>query len=947
MGAESGKSLAVGRWVLGVGRWALGVWLLALGRTGLGSCSFGAVGRWQPAFRSFAAVVLCIVAATASAQLSEAEKLGLRDTLFIANLTPKDLEYSRRPFESPKRLGIIDLSIEKPLEAADRLMEIHGKASLEASSLLGIARFQVLGDPPPPPVRQAVLAPKLPAEVPGPLRKPMVWLLSMLRHANARIDQAMSSLSVDERRTLIEGLPRLAWEQAKYEFVSRPIPTREALLALVAKVDLDKIRITASNLAGEIERLIPVLKAASDKANFRGSLTFHVDGMKVVLCGVEDDVHEERDAVLSVDLGGNDRWVGRHGAGPGYAALSIDLGGDDTYKVGDLSLGAGLIGIGFSYDLGGDDDFDAGSLSLGAGLGGVGVFVKEGGRDRYRGKVGTQGFGMYGVGLMLDTGGNDDYRADLLAQGAGLMDGVGWCIDRSGSDTYRAGGVYLNSPLFADVNYSMAQGYGSGIREDTGGIGGGVGLLTDLGGDDAYIGETYCQAASYWFGLGSLYDVSGHDTYRAYHYAQASAMHLCGAYLFDLGGDDIYAVSFGAAHAIGHDYGVALLLDRAGDDTYSARDSKPGIGNANGVGIFVDADGEDRYIGPPGSANPARGTGSLGLFADLNGPDKYTEGLADGSVRVADTWGYAFDAETRLSKPQTPGAQRPTPKSGTKPMLSEQEMEALYAKATQWAVGTARQDAGLAVDKLIEIGMPALRWMIEKKLAKASRLEQGVFVQTAQALGEAGRRAVAEKVAGAKDEEARVALNVCVDGNFKEAEPHLLQALDRPSLARLAARLAGQLLSRSCVDSLMALCASKDRLAVTYALVALAAIGEPRSLGTGQGFLTIEDLPMRKAAMALVAKFPDQALQSAKFFIEGAEERQARIGVELLGMVGTAEALKECARAMSDARPGVRIQALLALDGRCPSESRTKLLDLRRDPDSRVRAVAQRIDPGR
>src|SRR5205823_9991597 len=133
--------------------------------------------------------------------------------------------------------------------------------------------------------------------------------------------------------------------------------------------------------------------------------------------------------------------------------------------------------------------------------------------------------------------------------------------DRKGDDIYRAGGLVLNSPLFATVHYSNAQGYASGYREDTGGVSGGVGLLTDLEGDDSYLGETYCQAASYWFSLGSLYDQSGNDTYSAYHYAQASAMHCCGAYLFDLAGDDSYTIKYGAGHAIGHDYGVAFLLD--------------------------------------------------------------------------------------------------------------------------------------------------------------------------------------------------------------------------------------------------------------------------------------------------------------------------------------------------------------------------------------------------
>jgi HEAT repeat protein len=145
----------------------------------------------------------------------------------------------------------------------------------------------------------------------------------------------------------------------------------------------------------------------------------------------------------------------------------------------------------------------------------------------------------------------------------------------------------------------------------------------------------------------------------------------------------------------------------------------------------------------------------------------------------------------------------------------------------------------------------------------------------------------------------------------------------------------------------MQLCVSKDRLTALNALVALAAIGDPASLGTGSAFLASEDLPMRKAAIELVSRFPADGLTMARSLAADAQERRARIGIELLSAIGTPEALRECARALLDTRPGVKIQALLALNGRCPEESRAALLELRQDPSPLVRAVAQKIDPGR
>jgi HEAT repeat protein len=78
-----------------------------------------------------------------------------------------------------------------------------------------------------------------------------------------------------------------------------------------------------------------------------------------------------------------------------------------------------------------------------------------------------------------------------------------------------------------------------------------------------------------------------------------------------------------------------------------------------------------------------------------------------------------------------------------------------------------------------------------------------------------------------------------------------------------------------------------------------------------------------------------------------ASEREVRTGIEILSQIGSPEALKEIGQKLLDDRPGVRISCLVALNGRAPQEFRAQILERRRDPDARVRAVAARIDPGR
>ncbi|MCO5298212.1 MAG: hypothetical protein M9921_15290 [Fimbriimonadaceae bacterium] len=899
--------------------------------------------------RLWTLTLMAFLAAMAGAQLSKPERTALEHVLYLGNMGLSDLDFEKRIFSPPMRPELVDLALDHPLQAADALMALHADSGKgELSTLLDLARRRILGDV--PDVRPLTIQPT-PMNDPGlpaSLRAPIERLALNVAQANADVRTALEKLDAAEQRYLIENLPAWATEEpsVKFDFSPNPRPDQAKILELVGRIDLPLMRRAAVMLAKSVEDAAQALRAVvRDEPPFTGVVRFTAYGLKVVLGGVDATVHTDRDAMLTIDLGGNDRYTGRHGAGPGYASVLLDLSGDDVYDVPDLSVGAGLLGIGLAYDLGGNDGYRGKSLAFGAGLAGVGALVDEAGSDTYSASTLALGYGQLGEGICLDIKGNDVYSVALGGEGAARTAGVGWLVDRAGSDMYRAGGLILNAPLFADVYYSNAQGYGSGYREDTGGLGGGVGLLTDHGGDDAYLGETYCQAASYWFAIGSLYDSGGHDTYSAYHYAQASAMHACGAFLFDLAGDDAYAVKVGAAHAIGHDYGVAMLLDRAGNDVVAGRDSRPGTGNANGLGVYLDMQGDDRYFGPPAAGNGARGSGSLGVFVDATGSDRYAEGLEDGAARVGETWEVALDEEgvAVSGGGQTPVPTRPSPTPGSAPLASPNELEAIYEKATQWGVGTAQEEVADNLDRLVAMGQPALEWMLRNKLKAATRLHIRAFVHVVGALGGTGRSMLAPYVADADDDVARVALSVAIDAHATEAGQYLGQALNRPALARLAARAAGALGAKEALPELMPLAASKDRFLALAAVVSMAQIGDVQALGTGQFLLTSSDLPIRKAAVGLVAKFPQQALTIAKTLIEDPNEKSARTGVELLAAVGSPEAMQAAGAALSDPRPGVRVQALLAVDGRCPGAFHPKLVELRSDPSEAVRAVAKRI----
>ncbi|MCH8978586.1 MAG: HEAT repeat domain-containing protein, partial [Armatimonadetes bacterium] len=816
--------------------------------------------------RPFLALTLAALASVAAAQLTEAERQGIRDALYVGNLRESDLGFERKPFTDPYRMGIVDRALDDPLGSADSLMLLHERSrGAGVAALLARIVEEVYGQPleaiqHDPPITGL-------EQLPEDLRQPILVLMNWIISANNEIRRATRRLTPEEKRLLIESLPVWAVEEpaVHFSFVKGETVGQSEILELLSKVDLPRIRSAAARLAEAVEKTIEQLKSV--QSDLPETVRLKVGGMPVVIAGTGRDEHTDTDVILTIDLGGDDTYTGRHGAGVGYTSVLIDLGGNDTYDVGDLNVGAAVLGIGLAYDEGGHDTFRGGSIVFGAGLAGVGALSKKGGDDVYRSATLAQGFGQFGVGLLLDSSGLDKYHLQLYGQGASRTQGVGWLIDEAGSDEYRAGGLVLNSPLFATAHYSFAQGFSMGYREDTGGVSGGVGLLTDHGGDDFYLGETYQQAASYWFSLASLYDASGNDTYTGHHYCQASAMHMCASYLFDLDGHDAYVVKVGAAHAIGHDYALAFLLDRAGDDIFASRDSTPGIGNANGLGIFVEGGGIDRYHGPPGKGNPARGTGSLGVFVDLSGADIYKFGLADGEASVGSTWGVAYDRPQLIPGTLDVAVEqqvRARIVPGSAEMPNEAEMARIYAKATQWGVGTAQDEVSESLDRLVAIGSPGLKWMLDRRLATANRLHIRAFVHVVRALGAEGARLVGAKALASTDEEMLPLIRIATDARVTDFGAVLPGLLKKPALQRSAAASAGTLKALAAVPALMVLCRNEDRLLARVAMVSLSQIGDPSSAGTAQALLFDDDLMLRKAALKLLAQFPKQAASIAE-----------------------------------------------------------------------------------
>lgn len=450
--------------------------------------------------------------------------------------------------------------------------------------------------------------------------------------------------------------------------------------------DPTKVKPQEGKLSGAETRLYTEKDGSRSAARAESELDLWTPAGRIVVSGEGDDIHEERDVLLLVDLGGRDIYRESVGATSSLSipvSIAVDLAGDDCYETPDemtATCGAGVFGTGVLVDLAGSDLYAAGRYSQGFGFFGTGLLADFAGDDSYTIGSQGQGAGWWGVGLLFDRLGNDSYFMNGDGQGYGGVGGVGTLLDYQGNDTYRAEidsrkvprPDYTHSMKY--INASNGQGSGMGRRGDmTDGHAwaGGMGTLVDLAGDDVYDSGNWSAGAGYWYGMGFLYDKSGNDHYRATTFSLASGAHFCVGAILDDGGNDIYEGRGDARTSMGfgHDFTIAILFDRSGNDTY--RLPSDGLGTAinTSQAFFVDGGGSDTYVLDAGknglgstNFNPAswppaleanyqgRAT-QIGLFLDLGGQDRYFERDEETGLETPST---VFGDGVRLLRPADP-----------------------------------------------------------------------------------------------------------------------------------------------------------------------------------------------------------------------------------------------------------------------------------------------------
>lgn len=440
-------------------------------------------------------------------------------------------------------------------------------------------------------------------------------LLRIMGETKERVEGCLDRLTHEERELLREKALN-PWEDDRWETVlevSLKVDRSElfgALSTLLSFLDRDNLMRLREDLLKRFgDRKEPIL--------FETTMPMG----KVIVGGPGPNIHVD-DAALILDLGGDDLYLNNAGGTrPGMpVAIVIDWEGDDRYiSRENYSQGAGLMGGGFLIDLSGKDTFISLDGSQGAGFWGIGLLHHGAGNGIYRTRSLSQGVGQAGIGILLSGEGNDFYECSFEGQALGLFGGAGILIDGSGDDSYQLGGL---KPDFRDASkstVSMGQGFGLGIRPEQGkgGVSGGIGMLIDKEGNDAYHADYFAQGSSYYYGSGILDDRAGNDEYIAGRYAQGAGIHSSVGILIDRKGNDFYYSSFGVAQGMGHDFGLGFFEDDGGDDRYFGGILVQGAATRGGIGILIDGSGKDHYIGGAEGQAYAADEDCSGILIDM------------------------------------------------------------------------------------------------------------------------------------------------------------------------------------------------------------------------------------------------------------------------------------------------------------------------------------------
>lgn len=875
------------------------------------------------------ATSLLLGASLTPAQLRPDERAGWERTLRVAGLTDVTANVAKRTGFFANSLPLADKLLDKPLDSLENLIGLHRTAELGLVETLKSALDAGFGETYTEPEKIVSTDLVFPKDIPADAARSISRLVQAIATTNVQIKQALSKLSPEERRELIESLPMMGLGKApfKVEFVTRPPSSPSRVFSLLSRVDLPKIRSAAVALVSKIELENPILRKVARSGAKIKSTTLLSGGIKIAIGGTGEDLHAEKDVHLCVDFGGSNRYTGRYGAGIGYAGVLLDFGNGTRAEAGDATLGAGILGVGIARFDGAQNVLRAGSVTFGCGLAGVGILKFERATS-IEGRALTLGTGLAGIGLVAAGKESDRMRCAFRGLGVGLPQGIGWVVNLGGDDSYFGSSSQSAKGSTSRVR-SDAIGFSSGISNVGSPFAGGIGLVTDLSGDDKYEAGDRSVSFAEFGGATSIFDEGGDDNYQAGENSIATSKEEASAYLHDLGGSDLYLAPDGNSIVSAGESSNAILFDRAGNDRYIGSPSAVKAVAPIATEVLFDARGSNLLTFP----FPESSFGSLpGLMVWhlAGGPNLFGSGVSEAlEVRTSDG---SVTAITGDGSSET-GATETAPLAGSTEELWETALDPFSAQAPRAARG------------LIAIGKGTLAYWNANRLSRLS-LDDAFVVALVVRQTQGTLPALPESATG----EAKRAWAYAMGVIQQETEPLVkilsdLQSndLDIPLLLRAVTALAKPATSENIAPLAIQPNAPVSRWAARALLSGLQRQTDTGTLATFEALLKSPDLLTRRLACRYFTVAAAKGVEIGKRMIASNSLQESTTGIELLGAIGTPEAVRFAATGLNLTDPAAKIAAMHAIRGRVPEAYRSRVLELARDQDPVVSSVAKSL----
>lgn len=472
-----------------------------------------------------------------------------------------------------------------------------------------------------------------PSQLPNPLRYELARALVAMSQSHHFLQRAFERLPAAVT-------PQLLRRQA-FEGRAGPFETPD-FRQLLPLVEREAVLAGMLDLVGAIERLQRFVKNEAALPSVAWSLQTPFGSIVVDTTG-RNNRHQLKDALLVLDVGGDDEYEFLARGDTHAMSVLLDHRGNDRYETAapGADPSSATLGYGVLWDTEGDDRYQGTEQAQASALLGAALLVDGGGSNRFVAGSRSQAHAIGGVAVLASAGGDDEFSAQTYSQATGGPRGVAVLVDTGGNDRYALDNVPLVRPSaqLPDRNTSMGQGAGYGLRGvflDGRSTAGGIGLLLDLGGNDRYAAQLFAQGVGYHEGLGMLLDDGGNDRFESAWYAMGAGVHDAAGVLLKRGaGSDSYRSTHETALGSANDLSVGVFVDEGGDDEYTVGQLSLGVAHANSTGIFVDGAGNDRYhVESPtcralGAAylhpwgNARENLPNLGLFMDLGGVDHY------------------------------------------------------------------------------------------------------------------------------------------------------------------------------------------------------------------------------------------------------------------------------------------------------------------------------------